>query len=246
MASGVLAFAASGSPLPAIGFALGLWLPVWLLGILLRQSRSLDLTIQLAALFGLFFVVGIRLVSSDPAAFWSEVLEPIRENLVESGTFDAARSEELLARISHWMTAALAAAYYFQLIAALFLGRWWQALLFNPGGFGAEFRAFRVGPGVGYLALGLLALVLIVDQALWASELLLLLAPLFLLQGVAVVHGLVAALSVSRAWLIAFYVLLLLSMIGISLGLILTTGLGLVDVWADLRGRVAARNADRD
>jgi hypothetical protein len=141
------------------------------------------------------------------------------------------------------MTGAFAATFYFQLLLALFLGRWWQALIFNPGGFGAEFRALRIRPVLGYLTLGLLSLVLLLDQALWAAELLLLLAPLFFLQGIAIVHGLAYAFSANRGWLIGFYALLLLVMPQAE---ILVVGIGLLDVWADVRSRVARRNTGQD
>lgn len=243
LASGLLAFAALGSPVPAVGFALALWLPVWVLGLVLRQTKSLDLTIQLAALFGLLIVVAIRVQAADPAVYWAELLEPVRENLVAGGVLDAALSEQVVAQLSLWMTGAFAATFYFQLVLALFIGRWWQAQLYNPGGFGSEFRAFRVGAGVGYLGLALLVLVLLLDGAMWAVELLLLLAPLFFLQGVAIVHGIVHARSANRGWLIGFYALLLLVMPHAE---ILVAGLGFADVWADLRSRAEAHKKRQD
>ncbi|WP_133510768.1 hypothetical protein [Candidatus Thiosymbion oneisti] len=237
-AGGLLAFAALGSPWPAVGFVLILWLPVWVLGLVLRQARSLTLTVQVAALFGLLVVAGIRLLAADPAADWMELLEPVRRSLVESSVIDAAVSEQLVARAARWMTGAFAATFYLQLLLALFMGRWWQALLYNPGGFGAEFRALRVRSGVAYPALGLAVVVLLLDEAMWATELLLLLAPLFFLQGVAIVHSLVHTYSTHRGWLIGFYGLLLLAT---PYAEILVAGFGFLDSWVDLRTRVAAR-----
>jgi hypothetical protein len=238
LASGMLAFATLGRPDYAIGFALALWLPIWTLGIVLRQSRSLDLTIHVAALFGLVIVAGIHLQADDPTDYWTELLEPLRESLVEGGVVGAAVSEQLIAQVSRWMTGAFAASFYFQLLLALFIGRWWQALLYHPGGFGTELRGFRVQRGAGYLAVGLLVLVLLLDPVMWASELLLLLAPLFFIQGVAIAHSLAHSYSAGRGWLIGFYALLVVLMPHAE---ILVTGLGLVDVWFDVRARVAAR-----
>jgi len=85
----------------------------------------------------------------------------------------------------------------------------------------------------------LLVLVLLLDRALWVVELLLLLAPLFFFQGVAIVHGITHALAANRGWLIGFYALLLLFMPHAE---ILAAAVGLVDVWADLRARVKVRN----
>jgi hypothetical protein len=141
------------------------------------------------------------------------------------------------------MTGAFGATFYFQLLLALFIGRWWQALLYNPGGFGSEFRTFGVRVGVGYLALGLLVAVLLLEEAMWASELLLLLAPLFFLQGVAVVHDLVHAYSAGRGWLVGFYAALIIFLPHAE---ILVVGFGFLDVWTDLRARVAARKTGAD
>jgi hypothetical protein len=243
VASALLAWLALGSPVPAIGFVTALWLPVIVLGAVLRQTRSLDLTIQLAALFGLVIVAAVRLQTSDPASYWAELLEPVREGLVESGILDAAASGDLVARIARWMTGAFAATFYFQMLLALFLGRWWQALLYNPGGFGDEFRAFRVQTGVGYLGLALLALVLVLDEALWAAELLLLLAPLFFFQGVAIAHSIAHGLSASRGWLVGFYALLILVMPHAEM---LVAGVGFVDTWANFRERLRERAKRQD
>lgn len=237
LAGGLFAFAALGSPTPALGFVLVLWLPVWVFGVLLHRTRSLALTVQSAALFGLLILLGIYVQTGDPAAYWAELLEPMRRRLVASEVIDAAVSEQLVARTAHWMTGAFAATFYSQLLLALFTARWWQALLYNPGGFGAEFRALRVSPGVGYAALGLSALILLLDQAMWATELLLLSAPLFFLQGVAVVHSLAYTYSVRRGWLIGFYALLLLV---IPYAELVVAGVGLLDIWVDSRARIAA------
>jgi len=242
LASGLLSFAALGSPLPAVGFALALWLPVWVLGMVLRQSRSLNLTVQLAALFGLLILAGFHLQAPDPALYWAELLEPARENLVEGGVLDAAVSNQMMTQIARWMTGAFAATFYLQLLLALFIGRWWQARLYNPGGFGAEFRAFRMHATLGYVSLGMLALVLLSEGTMWAAELLLLVAPLFFFQGMAIIHALARTFSAHRRWLVGFYALLALAMPHAE---ILVAGLGFVDIWADLRARAGARNKNR-
>jgi hypothetical protein len=242
LASGLIVFAALGSPWPAIGFAAALWFPVWGLGLVLRQSRSLNLTVQLAAVFGLLVVLAVRLQTPDPAAYWSELLEPVRAGLVEGGVVDAEASRALVQQIAPWMTGAFAATFYFQILLALFIGRWWQAVLYNPGGFGAEFRELRLHPAAGVL--GVLAFVVlnVQDHAIWAAELLLLLTPLYLLQGVAVTHALAVAFRAKRVWLVGFYALLVLAMPHAEL---LVAGLGLADIWVNVRAKIHAL-VDRD
>ena len=241
LGGGLLTFAVLGSPLPAVGFVLILWLPIWVLSVVLHRTQSLALTIQSAAVSGLVILVGIRLLTADPTAYWMELLEPLRRGLVEGKVIEATESEQLITQIARWMTGTFAAAFYCQLLLALFLGRWWQALLYNPGGFGAEFRTFQVRSEVSYAALGLAIPILLLDEAMWAAELLLLSAPLFFLQGLAIVHSLAHAYSLHRGWLIGFYPLLIAPHTEI-----LIVGVGFLDSWVDLRARIAARKKSQD
>ena len=244
LASGLLALVTLGSPVLAVGFTLVLWLPIWGVSLVLRRTRSLTLTVQATALISLLILVGIHLQAPDPTAYWRELLGLVRQGLVESGVIDAARSEQLVIRILPWMTSAFVATFYLQLLSALFIGRWWQALLYNPGGFGAEFRALRLHPGVGYMALGLLAAKWLPEPAvMWPTELLLLITPLFFLYGIAVAHGLAHAYSAHRGWLIGLYGLLFLAM---PYAEILVAGFGFLDIWIDLRARAKVRKQDQD
>jgi len=241
LTSGLFAFAALGSPLPAIGFALALWLPVWVLGVVLRNTRSLSLSIQLASLIGLIIVLALRLGSEDPTLYWAAILEPIRESLVQGQVFKEEGSHEMVAEIARWMTGAFATTFYFQAVLALFLGRWWQSQLYNPGGFGKEFRELRLSKGVGALGVVLLLVLMVRSESPWAADLLLLITPLLFLQGLAIAHFVVAALNAGRGWLIGMYALLVLVM---PYGEILIAGLGLGDIWMDVRAKVPVRDRD--
>lgn len=243
LASGLFAFAALGSPAPALGFALALWLPVWVLALVLRNTRSQPLTVSLASIMGLMIILALRLGVGDPGAFWSELMEPVRQGLVESGLVTEAGGKDLIAEVARWMTGAFAATFYFQALLALFLGRWWQSLLYNPGGFGAEFRELRLSRGLGILSLLLMAWLLVDENNQWAADLLLLVTPMLLLQGLALIHWLVRTMQASRGWLIGVYALYLLAMPHAQ---VLTAGLGLADIWVDVRSRVRPRKVDPD
>lgn len=243
LASGLFAFAALGSPAPALGFALALWLPVWVLALVLRNTRSQPLTVSLASIMGLMIILALRLGVGDPGAFWSELMEPVRQGLVESGLVTEAGGKDLIAEVARWMTGAFAATFYLQALLALFLGRWWQSLLYNPGGFGAEFRELRLSRGLGILSLLLMAWLLVDENNQWAADLLLLVTPMLLLQGLALIHWLVRTMQASRGWLIGVYALYLLAMPHAQ---VLTAGLGLADIWVDVRSRVRPRKVDPD
>ncbi|MBP9603373.1 MAG: hypothetical protein KBE53_04760 [Chromatiaceae bacterium] len=243
LASGLFAFAALGSPMPALGFALALWLPVWALAVMLRNSGSPALTVTTAGLMGLAILIGLKVGVADPAAYWAELLEPVRKGLIEGGILTDAESQALILEVARWMTGAFAATFYFQALLALFLGRWWQSLLYNPGGFGAEFRDLRLGKGLGVLGLALMAFILVKGENQWAADLLILITPLFLLQGLALIHWLVKAMQANRGWLIGLYALFLLALPHAQ---VLTAGLGLADIWVNVRAKVRPRQAEKN
>ncbi len=127
-----------------------------------------------------------------------------------------------------WLTAM-------QLIASLLLGRWWQALLFNPGGFRAEFHALRFDR---VLATGLLLGVMVcnlgaADYGTWAS----LLGLPLLLAGLGLVHHAVQFWQLGVQWLVLMYIGLL--MFG-PLSLVLV-GIAFLDSVFDFRARLRPR-----
>lgn len=117
-------------------------------------------------------------------------------------------------------------------VLCLILGRYWQAQLYNPGGFGREFRALRLSPGV---ALGLLAAALLGASLGPQGAMLKLFCGIpLLLVGLAVLHGLVALKPSLRFWLVGTYLLLLVLYP-------LLVVLAVVDSLMDVRGRVARK-----
>jgi VIT1/CCC1 family predicted Fe2+/Mn2+ transporter len=186
--------------------------------------------------FGLLAVLVQYVSFSDPAEFWRQELEPMAQRFVEAGMFNQAQSVEAIDKLSGMMCGVVAAGFMLQLILSLYLARWWQALLYNPGGFGAEFRALRVHWTVGVLGLLVAAIWLIpgVELPAAASCLGAVVLSVFLLQGLAVAHGVFSGKQHPRRWLIGTYVLLLLFMP--QTAMVLVT-IGLLDVWIDFRTR---------
>lgn len=227
-----------GSPWPALTMLAVLWVPTWGLAWLLRFSRSLAFTAQAAGIAGGLSLVMVYALAGDPAAFWSTVLEPLREMLVKDGLVEAAPSQVLFAELARWMTGVFAAAVLMQLLIGLFIGRWWQALLYNPGGFGADFRTFRLHPLFGVLGLVLLTLIPLMGGPGLVRDLLILLVPLWLLQGLAVIHQIRVERKASVVWLVGLYLSLVFFMPHAEL---LVACVGLVDIWADIRARLGRR-----
>ncbi len=240
LACGLLGLVALGSALPLVELGLLSWIPMWLLGALLRNTRSLSLTVQAGLVFGLAMIAVYQWLIPDPVAEWRHLLEPFREPLVSSQLVDEAGAGRLLASVARWMTGAVSAMFFMQLILSLFLGRWWQSLLYNPGGFRQEFQGLRAARLVGYLALGLLVLhfALGADWALVRYLLALLLA-LYFLQGLAVAHAMLGQAGASPGWLVGLYVLMVLALYYVAAALAAT---GFADTWLDFRARSRSRS----
>ena len=124
-------------------------------------------------------------------------------------------------------------------VLALMLARYWQAALYNPGGFGREFRALKL-PRVTMLTLVALMVLgpFIGPQFIVlasASSLVLVLA------GIALMHGLVAQGRLAGFWLVGMYVTLPLIM---QLIYPLLVVLAIVDSLIDFRGRKSPEGND--
>ncbi|HBN16196.1 MAG: hypothetical protein CMQ46_06845 [Gammaproteobacteria bacterium] len=113
----------------------------------------------------------------------------------------------------------------------LILARWWQALMYNPGGFQKEFHEFRLQPSVAMLLVGLFLLASLGGTVL-TGWILYFVIPLAI-AGVALVHGLVGIKRLSRLFLVAFY-LLLLSPLAVQL----LSVAALLDSFYDFRRRI--------
>ena len=212
---------------------LGLWLPVWGLAASLRRTVSLPRTVLLAGLFGAGLVLGFHAAVGDTTAWWSRVFEAfLGDGLQAAG----AEQAEALAQVAGIMTGFVGAAFTLSVLGSLLLARWWQALLYNPGGFREEFHELRLGRNLGGVSVVLLAVTAALDgpaEAL-ARDMLFVAIVLHLLQGLAVVHALVRRTGSGIGWLAATYVLLLVAMPQTAVTLALA---GFADSWADFRAR---------
>ncbi len=236
----LLSTVALGNPAPAIGLMLLLWFPMWVLGQVLREIRSLGLAVQSALAFGLLTIVYFYLQTGDPIAEWQKVFALLADNFTEAGLYKAEQSQQLVNELARWMTGFFAAGYFLQLVVSLLLARWWQALLYNPGGFQQEFHQLRLSKLLAYFGavLGVLSLLQLEMGGDLLRYLTVLLMAAYLVQGLAVAHGIVKLLSLNRAWLIGVYIMLVIT--GPQM-LIVISMLGLADIWMNFRAKAASK-----
>jgi len=243
--AGTLLFSALalGSPWPGLIMALGIWGPVLGVALLLRRTVRLELSLLTAGGIATAAVLAIFLTVEDPAAAWLQSLSAAfsSERLqtqfgISTADLESVEWQTLQERIARLMTGMLGVVVLLNTVLSLLLARWWQAMLFNPGGFGAEFQELRLGRvAAGAAALVCLGALLIGAQLL--VSLALVVVALYLFQGLAVSHGAVKRRGMSRGWLAGIYVLMVFALPQVTLCLAL---LGIVDAWADIRSRIPA------
>jgi len=214
-----------------------LWVPCWLISLVLRRTVSLAGAMLAAAVLGLVALALIYAVAGDPAPWWYEHLLLIRSTLEEAGLFPHDVSVDVLLQdLSRLMTGVVVASLALGAVCSLLVGRWWQAMLVNPGGLHSEFCSLRFPQSTGLMVLGLMVLTQFIQgpaSDMAAQGVLVMLVP-YLFAGLAVLHGLVALHGRGKGWLIAVYALLGI----IPQTALLLSGLGLVDTWVDFRRRL--------
>lgn len=201
----------------------------------LRVWRSLPLAVEAAVLAGFGLVLLQHLVMGDPTVFWAEQLRLFLDQMPQSQGLDEEQVEQMVLLIAPWMVGGLAAVWTLQLAVSMFVARAWQAQLFNPGGFSYEFRRLRLGRWLLYLTPILLVGGMLSEDPGIVAQLSLVGMTGFFLQGVALVHGLVAALQAGLGWLVGFYVLLL---IALPHSFTVVSAAGFADGWLDFRAKV--------
>ena len=144
-------------------------------------------------------------------------------------------SEEAAQFVSNWsvQSASGLVAYWIGIgaLVGVLVSRWWQALLYNPGGFQQEFHALRLPMSIAIISAvtWLYAMSQGAQYTFWANVFGL---PLWV-SGMAMVHWLVARFKLNVAALVAMYILVPL----LPKGIVILMLLALLDAGLDLRNK---------
>ena len=221
-------------PIAGLGFAVLLIL-VWGLAVILRYTRSLPNTLLVAGALGGVFVV-IVYTLTDPVLLWQKEISEIFAAVLDSADeqYRAALTKQI-EEISHYMTGFFAAAIVLNCAVCLFIGRWWQALLYNPGGFQQEFHSLKFSRAFAIVAVVIgIASYATDNTSTIAGDLFSVVLILFFLQGLAVVHAIVNMKKLNIGWLVALYIL--------SIALLkLIAVVGFIDTWTNFREKVRTK-----
>ena len=220
------------------------WLPAGLTAVVLRYTRSLGLAVLFLGAFILVIMSGFYLVIGDVSAWWREVLPAMINTMYKAANFGLTEQQldQQLENMAVVMSGFMFAAVVYLSMINLFIARWMQSMLFNPGGFRDEFHALKLDRrlGIFLVIIGAVSMFTSGNLANYALNALILIAAIYSLQGLAIVYAVVAALGAHIGWLIALYILMFFALPYVMLALSCTA---LADNVIDIRARVKKRNS---
>jgi len=204
----------------------------YILAIVLRSTVSWQRCVQVALVLAITAGFVQQQLNADVLA---QVVVGVQKMMAQSTPI----AEGSLLGDSQWLLqAALGtfdALYFAMMLLSLFLARWWQSVLFNPGGFQQEFHQLRFSP---LFALSLAAIILIATRG---DEGIIRWGPLFMaplvIAGLALVHGSVAKRNLGRSWLVAIYIS---TFVFGPYVITMLVFLAVVDAIVDIRARIPA------
>lgn len=222
----------------ALVYAGVLWIPVWLISIVLREGRHLSLAVEIAVLLGIVGVLGFYLYNPGAELMWKGLLSQMLPSTSDAPVEEMQHTIDVMAR---YMTGIVATGMVSSLLFGLFLGRWWQANLYNPGGFRQEYLSLTAHSALtfGTMAIVVLASVSpgIVSEVSWNIAILLFVLYAFI--GTAVLHTVFAEMKLARYAVPMFYITLFL----IPHAILPVALIGLLDAWLNLRKKHSTPNA---
>lgn len=177
-----------------------------ILALVLRSTVSWVYTLLAGVLLGMLLSGLMPVLLPDVVA---ETIKISKQVLAEMA---AEISAETGRQLDEWLnslfTGILGSIHLFAMVGCLIIGRWWQAALYNPGGFREEFHRLILPKAVA------LPLILVMVFGGGVHPLVLGWIPVlsvpFIIAGIALVHGVVGIRKLTGQWLLAFYLLIVL------------------------------------
>jgi len=239
---GVLVLLLSKSPWAALATVSTLfWLPL-ALALLLRRSGSLRFCFQVAVLVAGICLALVYAALDDPLGRWAAAIRPtlevVAQTLQQAGVDIGDQALSRMQEATNWGT--YATMLLLTVLAALFLGRWWQSLVVAPGGFGFEYRQLCLGRVLGAAALMVVTTSLglaffdfkiaVIDAWFWIS------IAALAFQGLAAMHEYKARGVLASGWLTALYVLLIVPVaLTMMVAVFALVACGIADNWRRFR-----------
>jgi hypothetical protein len=225
---------------PALGIVIAVLLPSYLAASALVMTRSLSFVFQAVTVGAGLLVLAIHALLGDPQGVLMPLiaqLEPMLRQTAETlSRFGIESSpQEIGAATARVAWATLAWMVLLHAMLAQFAGLWAFGQIREPGLFGREFRQLKLGRLIAWIAIAAFGVSIGAQLALgrsWqpADDLVFVLAAAFLVQALAVIHGLRDLQVIGLLPVILAY----LAVVLVPMALV---GIGFADTWVRFRER---------
>ena len=204
----------------------------WLLALVLRSRASWTSVFECFAIVSLLIFFCVLLMKPDILDFWSTTL--LKPGI---GDLTVAQYTPIMTSMSSAAFGVLFNLAFLGCLGNLILARWWQSLLFNPGGLRLEIYKTKCSHFI-FLFMAIAAIITFLGMPVgWALLIVSMALPIF--SGVMIIHN---QLYLSRKWsrpgswglCFLFYLILIFSL---PFSLLFLTVLGLLDCFCRFRTR---------
>jgi len=235
LGAAIFAYLIFAIPQVAVIFVLLVWLPAWLIAVILRQTVSMAYSLQILTLISLLAVVLAYTLFPNFGEYWREPLDQMVTQLAQqSDEFSLAELQKTENLIIEVLPGLFVSSIMFGTMMSLFLGRWWQAVFYNPGGFAKEFQSLNLGKISALIALAITFMAISVNNV-FAFALVTVVFVLYLTQGMSLLHAAFQIRQINTTWLFVVYII----MFFIPHLVLLLVVAGMIDPWLDIRRRIA-------
>lgn len=228
VATSLMTWITSGSPLIGVMIGLVQWLPMVILSEALRRTQSLNIVIVMTMVLGVIAAALQFWLWPDLASFWRDMVEQMFSQSQQGMDYNEIKPR--FDQIVDLMVLFFVAAMVMTFLSTLILGRWMQAKLLESDGFTHEFYSISLGKQSAIAAVLIIGLSLYLGFE-WLVAVALVVATCFLFQGLSVVHKRVSQKKKKKLLLFIFYFLLFV----LPQILALTALLGIIDNWFQFR-----------
>ena len=234
LGAAIFSYMIFATPQVAVIFVLLAWLPAWLIAMILRQTVSMAYSLQVLSAFSLLAIVLIYILFPNFGELWREPLDIMVEQLAEqSEDFSLAELKQTEDWVIKFLPGLFASSIMFGTMLSLFLGRWWQAVFYNPGGFAKEFQSLNLGKISALVAITIM-LIAMFANSVFAIALVTVVFVLYGMQTLSILHAAIKIRQLNSAWLVLVYLIMLF----IPQLLLLLILASFADPWLDIRQRI--------
>lgn len=215
----------------------------WLFAVVLRQFSNWNFTFELAALLGVLAIGIVHLVYPDIQNWWAAQLTAYFAKTADTvGKFSPGVSGQAaipsdvqmqaVATMKQLATGFIVVSILFNAMLQLLIARWWQAVMFNPGGLRKELYQIRLSHIAGAVFVIGFALAYLGSDL--AIDMMPVIFAVFFAAGLSVIHKMISLTKNGWIWLFLIY-LGIIWLFPVSIAIVAMVAL--LDTGIDIRKR---------